>query len=71
MFKKETYLMDDKDNYSSVTYSIKKIPWADILKTIDSVKKEINKYLKQQGGLAPWKSWNWTVFWDLQVFEVA
>jgi hypothetical protein len=26
MFKKETYLMDDKDNYSSITYSIKKIP---------------------------------------------
>jgi hypothetical protein len=44
MFKKETYLMDDKDNYSSVTYFIKKIPGADILETIANVKQKVLDY---------------------------
>ncbi len=44
MYKKETYLMDKWETYSSVTYSIKKVPWTDILKTIDNVKKVVKEY---------------------------
>ncbi len=44
MYKKETYLMDKWDTYSSVTYSIKKVPGTDILETIDSVKTLVKDY---------------------------
>ena len=44
MYKKQSYLMDKWKTYSSITYQIKKVPWADILDTIDKVKSEIKKY---------------------------
>lgn len=43
-YKKESYVMDNWNTYSSITYSIKKIPWSDILKTIDSVKLVLKNY---------------------------
>jgi len=46
MYKKQSYVMDWKETFSSVTYSIKKIPGTDILEAIDNVKEEINIYLK-------------------------
>jgi len=74
MFKKETYLMDDKSNYSSVTYSIKKVPWSDILKTIANVKQKVldygltysDKNFNPPKQLHPKKE-----FKDLKVFEVS
>lgn len=44
MYKKESYIRDKWETYSSVTYFIKKIPWTDILETIDSVKEVVNDY---------------------------
>ncbi|MDD2870457.1 MAG: efflux RND transporter permease subunit [Candidatus Gracilibacteria bacterium] len=44
VYKKESYLMNNGETYSSVTYSIKKIPGSDILETIDSVKQVLNNY---------------------------
>jgi len=43
MAKKESYVMDSWKTYSSVTYSIKKVPWTDILNTIELIKLEIKK----------------------------
>jgi len=44
MYKKESYVMDKWNTYSSVSYSIKKVPGTDILKTIDNIKNVINNY---------------------------
>ncbi len=44
MYKKETYLMDKWKSFSSVTYSVKKVPWADILNTIDKIKNVVKTY---------------------------
>ena len=44
MYKKESFVKDKEDTYSSVTYSIKKIPWADILETIENVKEVVKDY---------------------------
>ncbi len=74
MFKKETYLMDDKSNYSSVTYSIKKVPWADILETIANIKQKVLNYwlTYSDKNFNPPKQLNPRKdFKDLQVFEVA
>lgn len=43
-YKKESYVMDNWETYSSVTYSIKKIPGTDILETIDNVRQVVNNY---------------------------
>ncbi len=44
MYKKESYLMNKWESYSSITYSIKKIPGTDILKTIDNIKQVLKDY---------------------------
>ncbi len=44
MQKKESYVMDTWKTFSSVTYSIKKVPWTDILLTIDNIKKVVKEY---------------------------
>lgn len=44
MYKKESFVKDKKDTFSSVTYSIKKIPWSDILETIENIKQVIKNY---------------------------
>ncbi|MFK7780321.1 MAG: efflux RND transporter permease subunit [Candidatus Gracilibacteria bacterium] len=44
MYKKESYIMDNGKTFSSITYSIKKIPGTDILETIDSIKELVNSY---------------------------
>lgn len=44
MYKKESFVKDKEETYSSVTYSIKKIPWADILETIENVKEVVKNY---------------------------
>ena len=37
-YKKESFILDTDNSYSTVTYQIKKVPWTDILKTIWSIK---------------------------------
>ena len=44
MYKKESYLMDKWETFSSVTYFVKKVPGTDILETIDDVKILIKDY---------------------------
>ncbi len=44
MYKKESYVMDKWDTFSSVTYFIRKVPWTDILDTIARVKDVLKEY---------------------------
>jgi len=74
MFKKETYLMDDESNYSSITYSIKKVPGSDILETIANVKQKVLDYglIYSDKNFNPPKQLNpKDDLKELQVFEVA
>ena len=74
MFKKETYLMDDESNYASITYFIKKVPWADILETIANVKQKVLDYwlIYSEKNFEPPKQLDPKEdLKELQVFEVA
>ena len=51
MSKNETYLMDKGETYSSITYTIKKVPGADILETINNIKKTYKKELENHKDL--------------------
>ncbi len=86
MYKKETYLINKGKSYSSVTYSIKKVPWSDILKTIDNIKKVVKEYgltYSDANYFAPKNIIEKTFFkeeeikiknknlWDLEVYEIS
>ncbi len=57
MYKKESYVMDKWKTFSSISYSIKKIPWTDILEAIANIKEELNFYLRDKN--------------DLKVYEIS